>query len=163
MIEDTGIVIAFWILAIMTVANALMVVAARTLLHAVLFLVLSFIGMAGLFITLSADFVAAVQILVYVGAVAVLMVFAIMLTRENWNNEYALPALALAVLLGTALTFAALDTGWPTPPGALPAVPATAAAIGDALLDPFVLPFEIASVVLVVAMVGAIALVREED
>ncbi len=165
MIEEAGVVIAFWVLAVTTIVNAIMVAAVRNLLHAVLFLVLTFVGLAGLFITLSADFVAAVQLLVYAGAVAVLMVFAIMLTpraaRDNADNEFSLPALVLSGLMAAVATFVALDAGWrtQTPAG----VAGTAASIGDALLDPFVLPFEVASVVLVAAMVGAIVLVREDS
>lgn len=165
MIEETGVVIAFWVLAVTTVVNAFMVAAVRNLLHAVLFLVLTFIGLAGLFITLSADFVAAAQILVYAGAVAVLLLFAIMLTpraaRDNADNEFGLPALALSGLVTAVIAFVALDAGWRT--RTPEDVTGTAASIGDALLNPFVLPFEIASVVLVAAMVGAIALVREEE
>lgn len=165
MIEETGVVIAFWVLAVTTIVNAVMVAAVRNLLHAVLFLVLTFVGLAGLFITLSADFVAAVQILVYAGAVAVLMVFAIMLTpraaRDNADNEFSVPALVLSGLMTAVAAFVAIDADWRTQaPGDLTG---TAASIGDALLDPFVLPFEIASVVLVAAMVGAIVLVREEQ
>ena len=141
-----------------------MIIVARNLMHAVLLLILSFVGMAGLFITLSADFVGVVQVLIYAGAIAVLMIFAVMLTprsdRNNAGNILQLPALVLSGLLTTGLVFVVLQTDWRE--ASRGSFDATAASIGDALLKPFVLPFEIASVLLVVAMIGAIVLVRED-
>ncbi len=164
MIEDTGIVVAFWVLAVVTVGAAGMVILARNLIHAVLFLVLSFVGIAGLYITLSADFVAVVQVLIYAGAISVLMLFAIMLTpladRGNTGGVFQAPAIVLAALMAGTIAFVALDTDWNNVTRAAPSD--TPAIIGEALLDPFVLPFEIASVLLVAAMIGAILLVREE-
>jgi len=141
-----------------------MIIVVRNLMHAVLLLILSFVGMAGLFITLSADFVGVVQVLIYAGAIAVLMIFAVMLTpraaRNNAGNVLQLPALALSGLLTAGVIFVVLQTDWRE--ASRGSFDATAASIGDALLKPFVLPFEIASVLLVVAMIGAILLVREE-
>ena len=141
-----------------------MIIVARNLLHAVLLLILSFVGMAGLFITLSADFVGVVQVLIYAGAIAVLMIFAVMLTprasRNNAGNILQLPALVLSGLLTAGVIFVVLQTDWRE--ASRGSFDATAASIGDALLKPFVLPFEIASVLLVAAMIGAIVLVRED-
>ena len=141
-----------------------MIIVVRNLMHAVLLLILSFVGMAGLFITLSADFVGVVQVLIYAGAIAVLMIFAVMLTpraaRNNAGNNLQLPALVLSGLLTAGVIFVVLQTDWRE--ASRGSFDATAASIGDALLKPFVLPFEIASVLLVVAMIGAILLVREE-
>ena len=78
--EDTGAVVAFWILAAITVGAALGVAAVRNLIHSVVLLIVSFAGVAGLYITLSADFIAVVQILIYIGAIAILIIFAIVLT-----------------------------------------------------------------------------------
>ena len=162
--DDPGVVAAFWVLSITTVGGALMVAAVRNLIHAFLFLVLSFIGVAGLYLTLSADFIAVVQVLIYAGAIAVLMLFAIMLTplaaRDNSETVFLAPAAVLAGLVGATIALIAVQTEWPTP-GREPFAE-TAAALGQALLDPFVLPFEIASVLLVAAMIGAIMLVRED-
>lgn len=142
-----------------------MVIFVRNLLHAVLFLVLSFVGLAGVYITLSADFVAVVQILVYAGAISVLMVFAVMLTprsgRDNAAGLLQIPAAALAGLIVTGVTFVAIETDWRIV--ARGSFDGTANAIGEALVSPFVLPFEIAAVLLTAAMIGAIVLVREED
>ncbi len=141
-----------------------MIIIVRNLLHAILLLILSFVGMAGLFITLSADFVAVVQVLIYAGAIAVLMIFAVMLTplssRDNAENLLRVPALVLSGLVIAAVTFIVVETDWHQ--ATREPFDTTASAIGEALLSPFVLPFEIASVLLVAAMIGAIVLVRED-
>jgi NADH-quinone oxidoreductase subunit J len=163
--DDTAVVVAFYVLAGITLISAMMVAMVRDLIHAVLFLILSFIGVAGLYITLSADFVAVVQVLIYAGAIAVLMLFAILLTprsgRDNAAVSYSAPISVIAGLLGATIIFVALKTEWATVDESR--FDTTAAAIGEALLDPFVLPFEVASVVLMVAMIGAIILVRPGD
>lgn len=141
-----------------------MIIFVRNLLHAVLFLILSFVGIAGLYITLSADFVAVVQVLIYAGAIAVLMIFAVMLTplssRDNAGNILQVPALVLSGLVIAAVTFVVIETDWRE--ASRGSFDTTAAAIGEILLSPYVLPFEIASVLLVAAMIGAIVLVRED-
>jgi NADH-quinone oxidoreductase subunit J len=158
-------VIAFWALAGFTIFSAAMIIFVRNLLHAVLFLILSFVGIAGVYITLSADFLAVVQVLVYAGAIAVLMIFAIMLSprsaRDNGENMLRGPAVVLAGLVVSGVTFVAIETDWREASGE--GFETTAAAIGEALVSPFVLPFEVASVLLVVAMIGAIVLVREDE
>ncbi len=162
--DDAGTVAAFWVLAVLTVGSALMVAAVRNLVHAVVFLILSFVGVAGLYITLSADFVAITQVLIYVGAVSVLILFAIVLTpragRDNAETFLRLPAVLLAGLVAATLIFAAVDTDWSLADRA--GFPETASVIGQLLLDKYVLPFEIASVVLLVSMLGSIILVRPE-
>ena len=164
--DDAAVVVAFWLLALLTLGSALMVAMVRDLVHAVLFLILSFVGVAGLYITLSADFVAVVQVLIYAGAISVLMIFAILLTprsgRDNAAVSYKAPISVVAGLVGAVIVFVALKTDWATVQED-DRFPSTAAAIGDALLDPFVLPFEVASLLLVVAMVGAIILVRPPE
>jgi len=164
MIDDAGIVVAFWILSATTIANALMVVMVRNLIHAVLFLALTFVGVAGLYIVLSADFVAVVQVLIYAGAVGVLMTFAIMLTpaadRENSETAFQLPAMVLAGLVLSVLVFVAYDTNWQL--SGREAAATTARSLGEAFLKPYVVPFEVASVLLLTAMIGAIVLTRED-
>jgi NADH-quinone oxidoreductase subunit J len=162
--EDTGSIVAFWMLSVITVGAALMVVAVRNLIHAVLFLILSFVGVAGLYLTLSADFVAITQILIYAGAVSVLILFAILLTpraaRDNAETFLQVPGLVLAVLVAVTVGSIAVATDWDE--ATRGPFSETAAAIGEALLDKYVLPFELASVLLLAAMVGAILLVRED-
>jgi NADH:ubiquinone oxidoreductase subunit 6 (subunit J) len=162
--DETAVIVAFWVLSALTLVSALMVAMVRDLIHAVLFLILSFVGVAGLYVVLSADFVAVVQVLIYVGAIAVLMLFAVMLTplssRDNAAVSYRAPIAVVAGLVGAVIIFAGLKTEWAT---ASPDLSSSATQIGNALLDPFVLPFEVASVLLVVAMVGAIVLVRPSE
>src|SRR4030042_5289261 len=114
--DDTGAVLAFWILTVMTLGAALMVVIARNLLHAVLSLILSFIGVAGLYITLSADFVAVPQVLISAGAISVLILFAMMLTpraaRDNAETFLQGPALVLAGLAAATIAGGAAATDW---------------------------------------------------
>ena len=163
--DDAAVVVAFWLLALLTLGSAVMVAMVRDLVHAVLFLILSFVGVAGLYITLSADFVAVVQVLIYAGAISVLMIFAILLTprsgRDNAAVSYKAPISVVAGLVGAVIVFVALKTDWAKVED--DRFGSTAEAIGAALIDPFVLPFEVASLLLVVAMVGAIILVRPPE
>ena len=164
--DEPAVIVAFYVMAAITLISALMVAMVRDLVHAVLFLILSFIGVAGLYITLSADFVAVVQVLIYAGAISVLMLFAIMLTprsgRDNAGVSFKAPISVVSGLIGATIVFVALKTEWVTSGEEGNSSENTAAEIGRALLDPYVLPFEVASVLLVVAMVGAIILVRPE-
>ncbi len=165
MIEDTGIVVAFWVLAITTVVCALMVAWVNELIQAVVFLALTFVGVAGIYIVLSADFVAMAQVLIYAGAVAVLMTFAVMLTpaadRRNTETAFRYPALILSGLVLAVIVFVATDTSWNISDRG--AFPTTAASLGEAFLKPYVVPFEVASVLLMAAMVGAIVLTKEDE
>ncbi|MCY3603639.1 MAG: NADH-quinone oxidoreductase subunit J [Chloroflexi bacterium] len=161
--EGAGVHIAFYVLSILTLVSAGGVMVSRNLLHAVLFLIVAFIGVAGFFVLLSAEFIAMAQIVIYVGAIAVLILFAIVLTprsvRDNSETAMVGPAILLGVALATVFLFVIHDTGWMT--GA--ADPGLSVSdLGRALLSTWVLPFEIASVLLTAALVGAIMLVRSE-
>jgi len=170
--EGVGAAVAFWTLAGVTLFAAAGIMFSRNLLHAVLLLILTFIGIAGFFVLLSAEFLAMAQVIIYVGAIAVLVLFAVLLTpragRDNGESKMLLPAVLLAVCLGAVVLFVITDTSWNTVPSA-PAVehePRVAASdLGEALLSTWILPFELASVLLTAALVGAILLVRsaEED
>ena len=108
--------IVFWLLSVMAVGGALGVVMVPDLFRAALLLIVVFIAVAGFFILLSAEFLAVVQVLIYVGAIAILIIFAVMLTRDvqrgNLPNRLQVPAVVLAVLLFSALVAAAVDTQW---------------------------------------------------
>jgi NADH-quinone oxidoreductase subunit J len=97
-----GLDIAFWVLAIVGVAAALGVVLLRNVFRAALTLVLCFVSVAGIYITLSADFLAAVQILIYVGGISILIILAVMLTRDvqhgSPSNRLRIPALVVAAI-----------------------------------------------------------------
>jgi len=169
-VESTGIIVGFWLLSAVTVGSSLMVFISRNLLHAVLFLVLAFLGMAGLFVTLSADFIAAAQVLIYAGAISVLLVFAVMLTpfasRDNANSLFVLPGVLIGLAFAAIVGFVAVDVDWPELRGddlLRLDFATTVQGIGSALLEPYILAFEIASVLLLTALVGAILLVREDE
>jgi len=160
-----GIEIAFWLLAVLTIGAALAVVFMRDLFRAALFLVLCFLAVAGIFVTLSADFLAAVQILIYVGAISVLIILAIMLTREvqrgNISNKLSLPALLVAFILAGTLGMAMINTDWNISAEA-PLEPTTGPLAESLFSEGFVLPVEISALVLLAAILGAIVLVREK-
>lgn len=164
MIEGTGPALAFWGLSALTLVSAGGVIVSRNLFHAVLFLVLAFIGIAGFFLLLSAEFLAMAQIVIYVGAIAVLMLYAIVLTpragRDNRETWMAVPALFVAVGLAAVLLFAIHDTDWAK--SARPYV-LSAGELGRELLGTWVLPFQLASVLLTAALVGAVMLVRSPE
>ena len=108
--------VVFWILSVMAVVGALGVVMVPDLFRAALLLIVVFIAVAGFFVLLSAEFLAVVQVLIYVGAIAILIIFAVMLTRDvqhgNLPNRMQMPAAVLAALLFAALVSVAVDTQW---------------------------------------------------
>ena len=159
--DGFGVTAAFWVLAALTLVAAGGVMASRNLLHAVLFLIVTFIGIAGFFVLLSADFIAMAQVIIYVGAIAVLVLFAVLLTpragRDNGETKMAAPAWLLAVCLAAVFIFVLHDTDWQV----VTASPELSTSdLGEALLGTWVLPFEIASVLLTAALVGSIMLAR---
>ncbi len=159
--DGVGVTIAFWVLAVLTLVAAGGVMVSRNLFHAVLMLIVTFIGVAGFFILLSAQFLAMAQIIIYVGAISVLILFVILLTpragRDNGETRMLLPGALLAVCLAAVFLIVINDATWPTrssDPGL------SAETLGTALLGRWVLPFEIASVLLTAALVGSIMLAR---
>jgi len=161
-----GLDIAFWVLAIVGVGAALVVVLLRDVFRAALSLILCFLAVAGIYVTLSADFLAAVQVLIYVGAISVLIILAIMLTRElqrgSPSNKLRIPALVVAVLFLGGGVFAMLNTPWQV--SSIPPLEPTTAALAGKLFGEggFILAVEIAAVLLLAAILGAIILVREK-
>ena len=159
--------IVFIILSLVTLGAAIAVVTTKNLFHSALFLILSFVGVAGFYILLEAPFLAAVQILVYVGAIAVLIVFAIMLTRRlmakdlvQRNAQWGWSTLG-AGLLFAVLGFVLVRVNWPVVEAAVPEE--TITILGRELMGTYVLPFEVASILLLVALVGSIIIAREKE
>ena len=161
-----GASVAFWVLASIAVLAALSVVLVRDVFRAALSLILCFLMVAGLYITLNADFLAAVQILIYVGAISVLIILAIMLTRDvhrgSPSNRFRLPAFFVAVLFFAGIAYAMLNTPWQI--SSTPPLEPTTPAIAGLLFGQggFILPVEIAPILLLAAILGAIVLVREK-
>ena len=161
-----GLEIAFWVLAIVVIVAALAVVLLRDIFRAALCLVLCFLAVAGVYVTLSADFLAVVQVLIYVGAISVLIILAIMLTREvqqgSPSNKLRIPAFIVAILFLGVVAFAMINTPWQI--STIPPLEPTTAALAGKLLGEggFILPVEIAASLLLAAILGAIILVREK-
>lgn len=169
-----GTDMAFWVLAATALAGALGVVLVRDIFRAALALVLAFLAVAGIFILLNAAFLGVVQALIYVGAIAILIIFVIMLTsdleRANIGNRFTAWALVPVMLLFAAIAWVASRTPWPllsesglpqeTQDAVTNAFVASPGILGRQLLVDYVLPFEIAGVLLLAAVIGAMALVR---
>ena len=171
--------IVFWVIAVSSIVAAVAVVQVRDLFRSAIFLIVSFIGVAGMFVLLRAEFLAIVQVLIYVGAISVLVLFAIMMTRDveegSPSNRLRIPAAIAAALFGAVAISVAVTTNWNTIEAAIAGNTISVEAgerIGEVfsntvpwiarlLLRDFVLAFEISSVVLLAAIVGALALVRE--
>ena len=159
--------IMFVVLGLVTLGAAAMVVTTHNLLRSALWLVLAFFGIAGIFILLNAEFLAVVQVLVYVGAIATLIIFAIMLSRNvmdpkqpRFNDQWGVVA-GCAAILFVILTAIVTRVTWPVAAGEVSS--AAIAQLGADLIGPYVIPFEAASVLLVVAMIGAIIIAREKE
>ena len=161
---------AFWIISAITVTGAVLAVTLRNLVHCVLSLILFFLGIAAHYFLLRADFVGAVQILIYIGAVAVLILFAIMLTRNVTGTEGPREVLggkwwsglATAGILGVILWWAIQKDQIA---GTLPSnqkAQSSVLEIGRALMSDWVVPFEIMAVLLTAALIGAVVIALEE-
>ncbi len=153
----------FWVFAMVTVASAAVVVMARTLIYSAFALLFTFFGVAGLYVMLGADFLAAVQLLIYVGGILVLLLFGVMLTHKIYDLDLQsettqlAPGLIVAIGLFVILSATAVRTQWVATPR--PPAPTTEA-IGRLFLGQYLLPFEAASILLLVALVGAAMIVR---
>ena len=162
-------IVSFAILSLTTVAAALGVVLLSNIVYSAFLLGGVFMSIAGIYLLLNADFVAAAQVLIYVGAINVLILFAIMLVnkREDFSSipgrwirqiSTAVVCAGLFLLLGAMV----LVTPWSIEPDSTPVVKDTIVTLGKHLFSDFLLPFELASVLLLMAMVGAIILARRD-
>jgi NADH-quinone oxidoreductase subunit J len=157
--------ILFLVASVVTLGAAIAVVSSRNVLHSALLLALSFFGVAILYVLLDAPYLAAAQVLVYIGAVSILMVFAIMLSRKVaardlvQRNGQWLVALVVAVALFGVMAYMLLQAGWPVARAALGVDPI--GGLGQAFVGTYALPFEVISVVLLVALIGSIIIARE--
>jgi NADH-quinone oxidoreductase subunit J len=163
-----GLTIAFSITAIMTIAGALAAALLKNLVHCALSLTITFAGLAVLYLQLDAQFAGFSQILVYIGAVAILVVFAILLTRGSGIPEYRnyssswVFGLALASATFALIAWAILKSFSPSPETVdAPAV--TVQSIGMALMSTYVLPLEIVAILLTVALIGAVIVAMPES
>jgi NADH-quinone oxidoreductase subunit J len=158
----------FGLFAAIIIISALLVVTLKNIFHCALALIVCLSGVAGIFVLLHAEFLAAVQVLIYVGAVSILIIFSVMLTsnlasrRIMQTNQNALVAgFASLIFGGGALLLFKLHNIWPKQGGALP--DDNVATIGKLLMTDYMLPFEVVSVLMLAAMIGAIVLARGES
>ena len=160
--------IALIITALVTVLAAATVMALRNLVHCALAMAVAFSGVAALYLQLNAEFVGFAEILVYVGAIAILIVFAILLTRSGEAPEKSvltsgwLAGVIVSSMVFTMLGWAVLSSSaLPKEIASAPSAPVKS--IGDALMTKFVLPLEIIGLVLTLAMIGAVIIALKED
>ena len=160
----TAETVVFYVFAALTVLSAGVVVLARSLIYSAFALLFTFFGVAGLYVLLGADFLAATQLLVYVGGILVLLLFGVMLTHKLYDLDLRsevtqfLPGLIISLGLFLILTVTAFRTQWNVGAGRPPA--ATTREIGHLFLGRYLLPFEAASILLLVALIGAAMIVR---
>jgi len=156
----------FYLVALITVGSALMVAFSRNIIYSAFSLLGTFAGAAGLYVFLGADFVAAVQLLIYVGGILVLILFAVMLTHRITDVEITnraagrIPALIITGVFIYLLIQTVRETAWVRAKEIV--FQPTTGKIGDLLLDSYLLPFELASLVLLAALIGAVVISRKE-
>jgi len=179
--------VMFWLLAVSSIAGAIAVVSMDDVFWSALCLVVTFLSIAGLFVLLNAEFLAAVQVLIYVWAITILVIFAIMITRNfqegSTSNGFQIISKITIGLLLICMTFALTSTDWNqwsdydlrvTPGESTVGLSATEEGIrnvfsdttpilANLLLKDFVLPFEAASILLLAAIIGALVMVQERN
>jgi NADH-quinone oxidoreductase subunit J len=158
----------FWFLAGVVLIPAVAVVVSQNLFHAGISLVVSFLGIAALYVTLSAPFVAGMQVLVYAGAIAVLLLFAFMLTHdimkpmEGSTPVQRFSSLAACVLLAGAMARVLISSGWELLQGDS-GQGVSLSSVGEQLLSHFLVPFELISILLLITLIGAVVIARKEE
>lgn len=158
--------VVFYLLSLVAIIGAIGVVALPNVVHAALALILSLLATAGFYILLSSEFLALVQVLVYGGGIATIIIFGLMLTRGRELPEAGVGGqwfvgLIASVVLGVGLLTAVLGSDWPRQTGDVTMV--SIQTLAGALFRDWLLPFELASVVLTVALIGAIVISRQEE
>lgn len=159
---------SFIIIAIVTIAGAVAAMSLRNLVHCALALAAAFAGLAAAYLQLDAQFVGFTQLLVYVGAVAILVVFAILLTRgaepprqtvvsPGWLTGIIVAVVVLGILIYAIAKSAVLQSPNPAP------AEVTVGQIGDALMNKFVLPLEVVGLLLTAALIGAVIIAMKEE
>ncbi len=162
-----GLQIAFWLLSAIIVGSALGVVWQINLFRAAILLIVCFLATAGIFVILSADFIAAAQVIINVGAVAILIILSIMLTREvtrgSPSNRMGLPAFILVGVFAVCVIFGVITTTWSV--SKVPPTEPTTAALANLLLDGsgFVFVIQLSAIMLISIIIGAIVLLKEKE
>jgi NADH-quinone oxidoreductase subunit J len=159
--------IIFYLFALLTVGSAVVVVFTKNIIYSAFSLLFTFCGVAGLYVLLNADFLAVTQLLIYVGGILVLIIFGVMLTNKVTNVEFktgtlqTVPAYFIVAIIAGTLCGIFCITNWRVAPSE--DVPATTFQLGKLLMTDFLLPFEAASVVLLIALIGAVLIARRKQ
>jgi NADH-quinone oxidoreductase subunit J len=159
--------VVFYCFAAVTIGSAAVVVFSKNLIRSAFALLFTFFGVAALYAFAGADFLAAAQMVIYVGGILVLLLFGVMLTHKLYDLKLKsetfqfIPALAVVLVVFVALAICMLRTHWFNG-GPTPAVPTTAA-LGELLMKDYMLPFEVASILLLIALIGAAMIVRRRS
>jgi len=160
-------VLAFWVLAVVLVGSALAVVLTKNLFHAVLWLALALTGTAGVFLLLDAEFLAAVQLLLYAGGIVTIVVFAIVVTERLVGERISQTSrriVGAGAISGSLLAMLVRTIAQQRVPPAPPDMPADLTrAVGETVLTRFVLPFELLAVLMLAGLMGAIYFARPDD
>src|SRR5215211_7888247 len=169
---NTLIMVIFLVLSAFTLAAGIMVVTVKNIIHSALWLIASFFTVAAMYLLMEAEFLAIVQVLIYVGAISILVLFAIMLTRHvtgegvrQLYQRWWIALIVAAALFGVLIVPTVLNYEWSTVSPAAegqPTVISSSVEIGTAFMREYLLPFEVVSVLLLVALVGAIVIAFEE-
>ncbi|HEY6952121.1 MAG TPA: NADH-quinone oxidoreductase subunit J [Bacteroidota bacterium] len=159
--------IIFYLFGLLTLVSGSVVVFSKNIVRSAFSLLFTFFGVAGLYVLLMADFLAITQLMIYVGGILVLVIFGVMLTSRQINVDaktgtiQTVPAILIVAAIAGTLVGTFFSTEWPRF-GTLPETLSSGKTIGTMLLTSYLLPFEIASVVLLVALIGAAMIARRE-
>jgi len=159
--------IIFYLFAAITLVSAFMVVNTRNIVYSAFYLLFTFLGIAGIYVLLGADFIAIVQLIIYVGGILILMLFGVMLTNKITNVEIksgtfqVLPAAIGVGIFAGLLTAILLNTGWKNFDSQIPN--GTTAGLGMLLLNQYGFIFELLGILLLIALIGAATLARKEQ
>jgi len=160
--------IAFAILAVLIISSSVFMITFTKVIHMVVSLAVVFLSLAGMYVLLEAEFVAFVQVLIYAGAVSILMIFGIMMTRHDEQEQPKQPIFQALLLSGSVALFGILfyviqSTTFTPPTTEFDQGVDNTGAIGELLYTQHVIPFELISVLLTVAFIGAIVLAKKEE
>jgi NADH-quinone oxidoreductase subunit J len=160
--------IAFAVLAVIMICSAVFMITFTRIVHMVVSLALVFLSLAGMYVLLEAEFVAFVQVLIYGGAISILMIFGIMMTRHDEEEQPKQPLYQALLLTGSVALFGIIfyviqNTNFTPSGNELSTAADNTKAIGELLYTEHVIPFELISVLLTVAFIGAIVLAKKEE
>lgn len=157
----------FYLFAAVTIGSAFLVVTAKNIVHSAFYLLFTFFGVAGIYVMLGADFIAIVQLLVYVGGILILMLFGVMLTNKitdvdiRTGTTHIIPAVVgVGIFWGALTAIIAFKTKWHENPSA--DIKPTAVGLGNLLITDYVLIFELLGILLLIALIGAASIARRE-